>query len=142
MAGHPVAVGVPNGSPITAIVFAIYRSGLIKWVEEYVSAQGLSVVDDLGWVATGSDINQVVTTLQRLAAMGIEWGSRRGILLDTAKTEGAWCMRRRGHQRHRWRKLIAKIQLGNWFIRFNKHATRWLGDWMDARLALNEHHNR
>jgi len=59
---HPVEAGVPQGSPVSPILFAIYTSGLIKCVEEYVSeAEGLSFVDDLGWVATRSDVNHVVS---------------------------------------------------------------------------------
>ena len=64
MVSHPVEAGVPQGSPVSPILFAISTSGLIKWVEEYVSAEGLSFVDDLGWVATGSDVNEVVETLE------------------------------------------------------------------------------
>jgi hypothetical protein len=62
---HPVDAGVPQGSHSSLIVFAIYTSGLINWVEEYASAEGLSYVDDLGWVATGSAVNQLVTIVQR-----------------------------------------------------------------------------
>jgi len=34
MERHPVKRGVPEGSPVSPILFAIYTSGLIKWVEE------------------------------------------------------------------------------------------------------------
>jgi len=27
-------------------------------------------------------------------------------------------------------------------VKFNKEATRWLGDWVDAHLTFKEHHNR
>jgi hypothetical protein len=40
MERHPVEAGVPQGSPVSPILFAIYTSGLIKWVEEYVSEPG------------------------------------------------------------------------------------------------------
>jgi len=60
---------------MSPILFVIHSSGPIKWVEEYVPAKGLSLVDDLGWVATGSDLNQVVTTLEGCAAKSIEWAS-------------------------------------------------------------------
>jgi len=33
MERHPVEAGVPQGSPVSPILFAIYTSGLIKWVE-------------------------------------------------------------------------------------------------------------
>jgi len=34
---HPVDSGVPQGSPVSPILFAIYTSRLIKWVEDYLS---------------------------------------------------------------------------------------------------------
>jgi len=93
MERHPVEAGVPQGSPVSPILFAIYTSGLIKWVEEYVSAEGLSFVDDLGWVATGSDVNQVVKILERCAANSIEWASRSGLQFNTAVTATRDCGR-------------------------------------------------
>jgi len=72
MQRHPVEAGVPQGSPMSPIIFAIYTSGLINWVEEYVSAEGLSCVDDLGRVETGSDVNLLVMTLDRSAEQTIE----------------------------------------------------------------------
>jgi hypothetical protein len=87
---HPVEAGVHQGSPVSPILCAIYTSGLIQWIEEYVSElKGLFFVDDLGWVATGSDVNHVVSILERCAAKSIEWPPRRGLQFDTAKTEAA-----------------------------------------------------
>jgi hypothetical protein len=31
---HPVEAGIPQGSPVSPIVFATYTAGLVKWVEE------------------------------------------------------------------------------------------------------------
>jgi hypothetical protein len=41
-------------------------------VEEYVSAESLSFMDILSWVATGGNVNQVVTKLTECAAKSIE----------------------------------------------------------------------
>jgi hypothetical protein len=111
-------------------------------VEERVQAEGLSFVDDLGWVATGKDVNQVVEKLEACAAESIEWASRRDLQFDTAKTEAALFTRRRGHKKHLRPTLTAKIKVGDAFVRFNKEATRWLGVWMDAHQTFKEHHNR
>jgi len=95
-----VEAGVPQGSPVSPILFAIHTAGLIKWVEEGVQAEGLSFVDDLGWVATGNDVNQVDEKLEACTAESIEWASRRDLQFDTAKTEAALFTRRRGHKKH------------------------------------------
>jgi len=143
MERDPVDVGVPQGSPVSPILFAIYTSGLIKWVEEYISsAEGLFFVDNHRGVTTGSDVNHVVTILERCAAKTIEWASRRGLQLDTAKTEAVLFTRRRGHRKHLWPKLTAMIRVGNGIIRFNTQVTRCLGVWMDAHLTFKEQHNR
>jgi ABC-type branched-subunit amino acid transport system substrate-binding protein len=42
----------------------MYPSGLIQSVEEYISAKELTIMNDCGWVATGSKLNQVVTQLE------------------------------------------------------------------------------
>jgi len=113
---HPVEAGVPQGSPVSPILFAIHTAGLIKWVEERVQAEGLSYVDDLGWVATGKEVNQVVEKLEACAAESIEWASRRYLQFDTAKTEVALFTRRRGHKKHLQPKLTAKIKVGDGFV--------------------------
>jgi len=142
MERYPVEAGVPQGSPVSPILFAIYTSRLIRSVEEYVSeAEGLFSEDDLGWVANGNDINHVVSIPERCAAKCIEWASRRGLQFDTTKMEAALLTRRRGHRKHLRPKLTAKIRVGNGSIRFNVQATRWLGIWMDAHLTFKEHHN-
>jgi len=140
---HPVEAGVPQGLPVSPIPFAIYTSGLIKWVQEYVSeAEGLSFVDDLGWVATRSDVNHDFSTLERCAAQSIEWARRRGLQCDTAKKEAAIFTRRRGHRKHLRPKLTAKTRVGSGSIPFNAQATGWLGVRMDADQTYKEHNNR
>jgi len=48
----------------------------MKRVEDYLSdAEGLSFVDDLGWVETGRDVNHVIPILERCAARTIQWAS-------------------------------------------------------------------
>ena len=142
MERHPVEAGVPQGSPVSPILFAIYTSGMIKWVQEYASAEGLCFMDDLGCVPTGSHVNQVVTILERWAGKSIAWASRRGLHFDIAKMDAPLFTRKRGHKKHLWPKLTAKITVGNGFIQFNKEATHWLGVWMAAHLTWKEHHNR
>jgi len=96
-------------------------------VEERVHAEGLSFIDDLGWVATWKDVKQVVERLESCAAESIEWASRHGLQFYTAKTEAELFTHRKGPMKHLRPKLTAKIKVGNNFVQFNKEATRWLG---------------
>jgi hypothetical protein len=76
MERDPVEAGVPYGSPVSPILLMIYISERLKCVEEGISAKGQSIVDDFGLVATGSNHNQVILTLETCAAKSIEWASR------------------------------------------------------------------
>jgi len=73
MERHPVEAGVPPGSPVSPILFAIYTSGLIRWVEEYVpQSKGLSFVDNLGCMVTRNDVYHVISILERCPAKSFE----------------------------------------------------------------------
>jgi len=77
MERHPVEAGIPQGSPVSVILFAIYTSGLIKRVEERVTrGEGLSFVDDIGLVATGNDLNQVIRRHEACARVSINLAER------------------------------------------------------------------
>jgi len=107
---------VPQGSPISPILFAIHTAALLQWVEDRVQAEGISFADDLGWVATGKDVNQVVERLETCTAESIECANRRDLQFDTAKTEAALFTRRRGPKKHLQPKLTARIKVGNGFV--------------------------
>jgi len=93
-------------------------------------------------VATGINVNQAITIVERCAVKSIELPRRRQLQFDTAKTEAALFTRKQGQKKHLRLEPTARIKVGNGFIRFNKEATRWLGIWMDVNLIFKEHHNR
>jgi hypothetical protein len=65
---NAVVAEAPQGSPVSPIIIVIYTTGLIKWVEQYVSAaEEQSLEDGLGWVASGSNVNHVILILERCA---------------------------------------------------------------------------
>jgi len=74
MERHPVELRIPQSSLVSPILFAIYTSELIEWVEERVTgAEGLSCMDDVGSVATGHHVNQGDRKLHTCARMSIDW---------------------------------------------------------------------
>jgi len=140
---QPVEAGVPQDSPVSPILFKIYTSGLIKWVEQYVSeAEGLSVVGDLGLVMPGRNVKNVVSILERCTEKSIVWESRRGLQFDIAKTQAALFTHRGGNRKQDRAKLTTKIRVGNESVRFNSQATCCVGMWMDAHVTFKEQHMR
>lgn len=71
---HPGEAGIPQGSPVSSILFKFYTSELITWVKERVAgAEGLFFVEDVGCVATGNHVNQNVRKLKACAGVSIDW---------------------------------------------------------------------
>ena len=62
-------------------------SGVFDKVAESNSVTSLSFIDDLGFVASGSSITEVVKNLEKVAKVVLEWGKLNAVTYDTAKTE-------------------------------------------------------
>jgi len=69
-----VAAGIPQRSLVTLILFTIYTSGFLNWVEERVCGiEGLIFVENVGLMATGSDVSQVGRKLESCPSEIIDW---------------------------------------------------------------------
>ena len=124
--------GIPQGSPVSPILFTIYLSGLFAHVERECRAPRRSpFVDDEAWLAEDRDENNLSTTLEAAAAAAQRWADKNAVTFDPATTEAVLLSRRT--------TVIAEprgIQVGERLIHFNKQATRWLGVWLDSHLTL------
>jgi Reverse transcriptase (RNA-dependent DNA polymerase) len=60
-----IETGVPQGSPISPILFIIYISGFFSSVEAKVPITTLSFADDIGLVAIEGSIREVTRTLEQ-----------------------------------------------------------------------------
>jgi len=66
-----VETAVPQGSPVSPVLFVIYLSGLFGQVEnkeEECGREGISFVDDVAWVVEGEDVGECTQRLERCAA--------------------------------------------------------------------------
>ena len=135
--GPPLDVtGLPQGSPVSSVLFGIYIADVHSTVEERVSGcRGLSFVDDITWFYEGNTIEEVTQGLERAAAESLRWAESNAVRFETAKTEAILLSRRRGHGRTR---TCRAIRVGDQEIHFARKATRWLGVWIDSALTLRD----
>ena len=136
-----IETGIPQGSPVSPILFLMYISGVFNKVSETSPlVTSLSFVDDLGFIASGSSVKEIVKALEKVAKEVIEWGRLNAVTYDTSKTEAVLFPK---SHRQRLNKQLweAKIKVGTENIPFNKEATRWLGVWLDSQLNFTSHIN-
>ena len=136
-----IETGIPQGSPVSPILFLIYISGVFNKVSEINPwVTSLSFIDDLGFIASGNSVKEVVKTLENVAKAVLEWGKQNAVTYDVSKTEAV--LFSKSHRQRLSKQLReAKIKVGDEKISFNKEATRWLGIWLDSQLKFTSHIN-
>jgi retron-type reverse transcriptase len=64
-----IEAGLPQGSPISPILFVIYISGFFDYIEEKIPVSTLSFADNIGIITVESSIRDTTKTLE---AAGLE----------------------------------------------------------------------
>ncbi|ODM18159.1 hypothetical protein SI65_06030 [Aspergillus cristatus] len=137
---HPINSGVPQGSPVSPILFIIYLSGVFDAIERRVNGiQCLSFADDIGLLAPGYSVREVCKKLQEAAKVAIEWGHGNVVQFDAGKTEAVLLTRKRGREL-KDQIQRAQVEVDGHCVPFNLEATRWLGVWLDSGLNLKAHY--
>lgn len=136
-AERQVSTGVPQGSPVSPILFTIYLNEVFQKVEDEVdTCQSKSFVDNCGFLVKASTVKELTERIEKVGIMAIEWGQDNCLDFDHAKTEAVAFTKRRKIRSH-IQQASAKIK--DVTIKFNKEATRWLGVWLDSALSFREH---
>ena len=133
-----VTTGLPQGSPISPALFAIYIADIHAVVEGQVQdSRGISFVNDVTWLVEGRDVGEVVQRLERCATASLTWAEGNAVRFEMSKTEAILFSRKRAHKR-----CQAPVRIGDQTVRFAPEATRWLGIWLDSELRLVENRHR
>ena len=135
-----VESGIPQGSPVSPILFLIYISGVFSIIEDQLpQITCLSFIDDLGFLTADRSVSKIAKTLEKVGQIALEWGANNAVTYDTSKTEAVLFSRAR---RQKLTKLLeTRVRVGGETVCFKKEATRWLGVWLDSNLNFAFHVN-
>jgi hypothetical protein len=134
---HSIQAGLPQGSPISPILFILSVSEMFQWLEDrHTWLQAISFVDDVGLVIECHNLADGTMQLEAIATDAIQWGSDNKVEFEVSKTEVLVFSRRR--------KVLqdaksATVRIGKQTFAIKQEATRWLGFWLDSKLSFKTH---
>ena len=127
----PVAVGMPQGSPVSPLLFVIYVSCLHSEIPQGLS---LSYLDDFGLTASSASYRRNIQILQGQYARLKARGARLGVSFSVPKTE---LIHWRAN-RDRSPITSAPIHLDGSVFK-PKNEVTWLGYWFTPSISTTPH---
>ena len=115
-----IKTGIPQGSPVSPILFLIYISFLFKNEADNIYIKFLSYLDDIAIIASGESAQENCQALKIAALKLIQWGKENTIDFDSEKTELIHFQNKRDPDG-------AEIQLNESLIIKPKIDVKWLG---------------
>jgi hypothetical protein len=132
-----IQAGLPQGSPVSPVLFILSVSALFQWLEDrHPALQAISFVDDIGLVIECDELEKGTARLERIARDAMQWGADNKVEFEVSKTEVLLFSRRK--------KVLQAarsgiVRIGEQSFAIKQEATKWLGFWLDPKLSFKAH---
>ena len=127
----PLHCGLPQGSPVSPILFLLYTQPIYRLGEQ--QQQRFGYADDVAMLQIGDTIEETTGKATEDISSLVSWGQENAVHFDHEKTEVMHFSRQRARNftpLHIQHEGVAK--------RPGK-ALRWLGIWFDQKLSFTTH---
>ena len=132
----PINTGIPQGSPVSPVLFLFYVSPLFKMMcLKYPHVTCPSYIDDICFLVEGNSPEENATELEVAAATCFMWGKGNAVAFDDPKSE----LMHYYKARKKVQNPSVNVILLNGTCIEPSDIQQWLGFWFDRKLSWKHH---
>lgn len=123
--------GLPQGSPLSVILYIIYNSALLKFNSLSPTCNNISLgfIDDVVHLVSSNTVEENFIKLRTLSAKTLNWGTTHGAIFDKKKAQLI-------HFTNKRKLESPDFHFGEVVLK-PQQVVKWLGVWFDTKLLFN-----
>lgn len=129
-----LTIGLPQGSPLSVILYIIYNSSLLEQSFDIPDTISLGFIDDVAFVTAANSAVEVADKLQVLASRELRWGKQHGAAFDKKKSQ--WVLFT--HRQPNTYPADLTLRLASETLS-PQASIKWLGVVLDPKLSFKLH---